>query len=84
MPNPNFDLYEKLIGMGIPVVFFNGYYPTLSGTYSVCADNQAGGAELVRPSLTAVTRRSQGISRAMISRVISGIQALFRNCSAAV
>ena len=48
MPNPNFDLYEKLIGMGIPVVFFNGYYPTLSGTYSVCADNQAGGAELVR------------------------------------
>ena len=30
MPNPNFDLYEKLIGMGIPVVFFNGYYPTLS------------------------------------------------------
>ena len=34
--------------MDIPVVFFNGYYPSLSGTYSVCADNQAGGAELVR------------------------------------
>ena len=48
MPNPNFDLYEKLIEMDIPVVFFNGYYPSLSGTYSVCADNQAGGAELVR------------------------------------
>ena len=29
-------------------LFFNGYYPSLSGTFSVCADNQAGGAELVR------------------------------------
>lgn len=48
MPNPNFDLYEQLIGMGIPIVFFNGYYPSLSGIYYVCADNQAGGAELVR------------------------------------
>ena len=48
MPNPNFDLYENLIGMGIPVVFFNGYYPALSGTYYVCADNREGGAELVR------------------------------------
>lgn len=47
MPNPNFDLYERLIGMGIPVVFFNGYYPALGGTYYVCADNRAGGAELV-------------------------------------
>lgn len=48
LPNPNFDLYQKLIGMGIPIVFFNGYYPALSGTYSVCADNFAGGAELAR------------------------------------
>ena len=48
MPNPNFDLYEQLTGMGIPIVFFNGYYPALNGIYSVCADNKAGGAELVR------------------------------------
>ena len=48
MPNPNFDLYMQLIGMGIPIVFFNGYYPSLSGTYYVCADNKSGGAELVR------------------------------------
>lgn len=48
MPNPNADLYKQLIGMNIPIVFFNGYYPDLAGTYSVCADNFAGGAELVR------------------------------------
>lgn len=48
VPNPNFDLYARLMEMGIPVVFFNGYYPALSGTYYVCADNAAGGAELVR------------------------------------
>lgn len=48
MPNPNFDLYKQLTDRGIPIVFFNGYYPALAGIYSVCADNQAGGAELVR------------------------------------
>ena len=29
LPNPNLPLYEKLREMGIPVVFFNGYYPAL-------------------------------------------------------
>lgn len=48
LPNPNFDLYRKLTEMKIPIVFFNGYYPELTGTYYVCADNRSGGAELVR------------------------------------
>lgn len=47
MPNPNFDLYSKLIRKKIPVVFFNSYYPELQGTVSVCADNRSGGSELV-------------------------------------
>ena len=48
LPNPNFDLYRQLIARGTPIVFFNGYYPALGGVYYVCADNQDGGAELVR------------------------------------
>ena len=48
LPNPNFDLYSRLTEMKIPIVFFNGYYPELTGAYCVCADNRAGGAELVR------------------------------------
>ncbi|MGN1089664.1 MAG: GntR family transcriptional regulator [Huintestinicola sp.] len=46
MPNPNFDLYEKLMNRNIPIVFFNSYYPELSGTVSVCADNRGGGYTL--------------------------------------
>ncbi len=48
LPNPNFDLYRQLIRRRIPIVFFNGYYPALGGTYYVCADNVAGGQQLVR------------------------------------
>lgn len=47
LPDPNADLYARLMKMGIPVVFFNGC-PALPGTYSVCADNYAGGTELAR------------------------------------
>lgn len=46
MPNPNFDLYEQILSRSIPVVFFNSYYPSLNGTFSVCADNSAGGYTL--------------------------------------
>lgn len=83
MPNPNFDLYEKLIGMGIPVVFFNGYYPTLSARIPSARTIRRAAPNLCGILLTAATRKSQGISRAMISRVISGIRALFQSCSAA-
>lgn len=48
MPNPNFDLYEKLMQKNIPIVFFNSYYPNLSGTLSVCADNYSGGYMLAQ------------------------------------
>lgn len=46
MPNPNFDLYQQLLSRNIPIVFFNSYYPALDGTFSVCADNRAGGYAL--------------------------------------
>lgn len=46
-PNPNIDLYEKLARQGIPIVFFNSYYPELNSPLYVCADNRRGGYDLV-------------------------------------
>lgn len=46
-PNPNIDLYERLAGLSIPIVFFNSCYPGLKGPLYVCADNRRGGYELV-------------------------------------
>ena len=47
LPNPNIDLYERLAERGIPIVFFNSFYPALKDTLYVCADNRRGGYELV-------------------------------------
>lgn len=47
LPNPNLSLYEKLEQMGIPVVFFNGYYPALPGCVSVTMDDRQGGLAAV-------------------------------------
>lgn len=43
LPNPNIDLYEKLAERGIPIVFFNSFYPGLKNPLYVCADNRRGG-----------------------------------------
>lgn len=47
LPNPNLDLYQKLIDRGIRLVFFNGTYPELSDCPWVLADNFDGGRQLV-------------------------------------
>ena len=47
LPNPNLDLYQRLIQRGIPLVFMNGYYPQLKGPLAVLDDNYAGGRMLV-------------------------------------
>ena len=47
LPNPNLDLYRKLMERGIPLVFFHGNYPELTGTLSVLDDNYNGGRMLV-------------------------------------
>lgn len=47
LPNPNLDLYQKLIDRGVRLVFINGIYPELSDTPSVLADNYGGGRMLV-------------------------------------
>lgn len=47
LPNPNLHLYETLGKMGVPVVFFNGYYPALEGCVSVTMDDRQGGLQAV-------------------------------------
>ncbi len=47
LPNPNLDLYQKLIDRGVHLVFINGTYPELAGIPSVLADNRSGGRMLV-------------------------------------
>ena len=47
LPNPNLPLYQKLEEMGIPVVFFNSYYPALQGCVSVTMNDCQGGFDAV-------------------------------------
>ena len=47
LPDPNLDLYQKLIDRGVRLVFINGTYPELSSIPSVLADNYGGGRMLV-------------------------------------
>mgnify|MGYP002508100355 CR=1 FL=1 len=44
LPNPNLDLYHKLLEQGVRLVFINGFYPELSYIPSVIADDYGGGA----------------------------------------
>ena len=48
LPNPNLDLYQKLIDQKVPVVFFSSYYPELKDTICVYSDNYGGGYQLVQ------------------------------------
>ena len=48
LPNPNLDLYQKLMERNIPIVFFNGFYADLACSVSVYADNFGGGYQLVQ------------------------------------
>ena len=61
LPNPNTDLYQTLHKMGIPIVFFQGYYPALSYLPSVTDDNYAGGYRLANYLLDKGRRNIGGI-----------------------
>ena len=47
LPNPNLDLYQKLVQRGVRLVFLHGVYPELADTPSVLADDSGGGRMLV-------------------------------------
>ena len=46
LPNPNLDLYQKIMDKGIPLVFIHGNYAQLHGALSVLDDNFSGGKQL--------------------------------------
>lgn len=61
LPNPNLDLYRKLMDRGVPMVFMHGIYPELSGPLSVLDDNCGGGRQLVEYLHTKGHRSISGI-----------------------
>lgn len=61
LPNPNLDLYRSLMERGVPLVFFHGNYPELTGTVSIMDDNYGGGRMLVEHLYKKGRRRIAGI-----------------------
>lgn len=60
-PNPNLDLYRRLQHMGIPVVFFNGYYGDLENTVYVVTDDRRAGFDLTAYLVSRGCRRIGGM-----------------------
>lgn len=48
LPNPNADLYRKIQEKGVPVVFFNGFYPIMDNITYVIMDDKQGGMQAVQ------------------------------------
>lgn len=42
LPNPNLDIYKKIMNKGIPVIFINSHYPELDAPYVSLDDKMAG------------------------------------------
>lgn len=42
LPNPNIDIYKKIAANGIPILFFNAYYPGLAFPHVALNDKAAG------------------------------------------
>ncbi len=62
LPNPNLSFYHMLASTGLPLVFFNGYYPDLmaKGLHNVryvVMDDRQGGYDLTHELLLAGHRR---------------------------
>lgn len=47
LPNPNLDLYLRLLRLGTPVVFLYSYYPEIREFVHITDDNQSGSSLLV-------------------------------------
>lgn len=61
LPNPNIALYRKLESMGIPCVFFNGYYRELPGCVYVVTNDRECGSQASSFLLAAGCRHLGGI-----------------------
>ena len=61
LPNPNIDLYERFEQKGIPIVFFNSYYPALKNPVYVVSDDREGGRAITQALLDQGHRGIAGI-----------------------
>ncbi|WP_207653738.1 GntR family transcriptional regulator [Scatolibacter rhodanostii] len=61
LPNPNLSLYEKLEKKGIPVVFFNGYYPQNQEQIYVVMNDKRGGYQAVSHLISKGHKKIAGI-----------------------
>ncbi len=47
LPNPNLDLYRRLMQDGVPILFIHNHYEELSGSIAIQSNDYQGAAELV-------------------------------------
>lgn len=63
LPNPNYNLYEKLKKSGVPLLFLGNYYPALTDVPYIKDDNLYGGQLLTKHLLSRGHRQIAGIFR---------------------
>ena len=61
LPNPNIELYQRLLEKNIPVVFINGCYPELGDCPHVVMDDVSGGELAAQTLMDAGHRRIAGL-----------------------
>ncbi len=71
LPNPNADLYRRLIKKNVPIVFLHGCCPELKDAICVADDNFSGGYQLTRYLISKGHTRIGGIFK---SDDIQGLQ----------
>lgn len=63
-PNPNLNLYRKIIQSGTPIVFLSGYYHALGDCIYVVTDDYGGGKQACELLIARGHRRIGGIFKA--------------------
>lgn len=63
-PNPNLEIYQKIIQSGIPIVFLSGYYNALGDCVYVVTDDYGGGKQACELLIKRGHKRIGGIFKA--------------------
>lgn len=63
LPNPNIPLYREIQNRGVPLIFFNAYYPELEAPH-ICMDDHLAGKMAAQYLIDAGHRRIAGMFQA--------------------
>lgn len=77
-PNPNLDMYSSLIKKGIPILFYNNYYPILSGCPRFIVDEQKASWMLIKSLLENDYRKIGGIFAVDQSQAMAKYQSFIK------